>query len=72
MSLKEELHQKFMDVVNEMIENNVELHEDFKLSYSVLYYNDRMDNVIHIRPFLKSENAKNNCNNICPKIVYLE
>lgn len=54
----EHLQNKFMEIVNEMIEKKVELPDEFRLHYLVACYTDIIGSMIRIDAFLTSEESK--------------
>lgn len=55
--MEEELQKKFMDIVNEMIQNKVDLPKEFRLNYVVACHTDRLGSMIRIDAFLNKEEA---------------
>lgn len=56
-NLAENLQQQFLNIVEKMIENNVELPANFKLYYDIQEYNDKEATEITISPYLTKHNA---------------
>lgn len=56
-----ELQEKFMNVVEEMIKENVELPDKFELFYRIMNHSDRQGRVLQIKPFLTQLSATNDC-----------
>jgi hypothetical protein len=53
----EKLHKRFMEIVNVMTINNVELPDEFKLHYVITEHSDRRGTVVTINPFLNQSKA---------------
>lgn len=58
------LHKRFMNLVNIMAMNNVELPDEFELHYVISEHSDRQGKMVSINPFLNRDKATNYYNKV--------